>query len=291
MRIAGVDVGKVKTVEAAGGRRDAAVVTMEINKHGLPIHKDATAKIRPRIFLEGNFFVDLKPGTPARAELDDGDTIKITSTATPVQLDEVLTALQSDTREDLGRPRRARHALNSKPTPAEDADADPSARGRPRQSFNDAYDDIPAAERSTAIVNEAFLGTEPGKDLVAADRRARRKATGALGRNEEQLKDLVTDFNRTTARVRRPSGQPAAPRSASWGRRSRRANGALASSTRRSRRRARSRARSCPACARRRRRSTPGFPWIAPDAQAASPRPSCAGSPRSCRRPRATSRA
>ena len=32
---------------------------MEIDDKGLPIHKDATLKIRPRIFLEGNFFVDL----------------------------------------------------------------------------------------------------------------------------------------------------------------------------------------------------------------------------------------
>ena len=34
-------------------------------KKGLPIHKDATFKIRPRIFLEGNFFVDVTPGTPS----------------------------------------------------------------------------------------------------------------------------------------------------------------------------------------------------------------------------------
>ena len=42
---------------------------------GLPIHKDATLKIRPRIFLEGNFFVDLQPGTPSAPTIDDGDTI------------------------------------------------------------------------------------------------------------------------------------------------------------------------------------------------------------------------
>ena len=33
--------------------------------------------------------------------LEDGDTIRVTQTSTPVQLDEVLTALQTDTREDL----------------------------------------------------------------------------------------------------------------------------------------------------------------------------------------------
>ena len=37
-------------------------VTMEMKESGLPIHKDATLKIRSRIFLEGNFFVDLTPG-------------------------------------------------------------------------------------------------------------------------------------------------------------------------------------------------------------------------------------
>ena len=60
---------------------DQALVTMEINEDGLPIHEDATAKIRPRIFLEGNFFVDLTPGSPASPELGDGDTIKVTRTA------------------------------------------------------------------------------------------------------------------------------------------------------------------------------------------------------------------
>jgi phospholipid/cholesterol/gamma-HCH transport system substrate-binding protein len=117
-----------------------------------------------------------------------------------VQLDEVLTALQSDTRQDLkdvlsglGK------ALNEKPTAAQDADAAPSARGETAaESFNDAYVDIPAAERSTAQVFEAFLGQEPGEDLSRLiDGTAR--TTGALIRNEEQLKDLITNFNRTTA--------------------------------------------------------------------------------------------
>src|SRR5919198_1053962 len=102
VRIAGVNVGKVKKIERQDGT-DAAVVTMEIDKKGLPIHKDAEAKIRPRIFLEGNFFVDLKPGTPEAPTLSSGDTIPVTQTATPVQLDQVLTALQSDTRRSLQR--------------------------------------------------------------------------------------------------------------------------------------------------------------------------------------------
>jgi phospholipid/cholesterol/gamma-HCH transport system substrate-binding protein len=100
VRIAGVNVGKVKSVEPKEGT-DQALVTMEFKKSALPIHEDATAKIRPRIFLEGNFFVDLHPGSPSSPKLESGDTIKVTRTSTPVQLDQLLTALQGDTRQYL----------------------------------------------------------------------------------------------------------------------------------------------------------------------------------------------
>jgi virulence factor Mce-like protein len=199
VRIAGVQVGKVKSVEAEPGT-DAAVVLLQIKKSGLPLHTDATAKIRPRIFLEGNFFVDLKPGSPSAPTLKDGGTLKVTQTATPVQLDEVLTALQSDSRQDLKDLLDGLAvALNSKPTAAENRDADPLARGQTAaQSFNDAFDDIPAAERSTAQVVEAFLGSEPGKDLSRLiDGTAR--TTGALIRNEGALQGLITNFNTTMA--------------------------------------------------------------------------------------------
>ncbi len=92
-----------------------------------------------------------------------------------MQLDEVLTSLQSDTRQDLKvRAQRLHEALNSKPTAAQDRDSDPWRAGETAaQSFNDAYDDIPAAEKSTAQVFEALLGTEPERDVAAPDRRHR----------------------------------------------------------------------------------------------------------------------
>jgi virulence factor Mce-like protein len=199
VRIAGVEVGKVKKVEAQDGT-DNAVVTMSIDDSGLPLHEDATAKIRPRIFLEGNFFVDLKPGTPGSPELDDGGTIKVTQTSTPVQLDQVLTALQSDTRQDLRDVLEGLGtALNSKPSAADDRDADPSARGQTAtESFNDAYDDIGPAERAQSQVNEAFLGLEPEEDLARLIEGAGKTAAG-LVRNETQLRELVSNFNTTMA--------------------------------------------------------------------------------------------
>ena len=207
VRIAGVDVGKVQEVKAHEENPDAAVVVLQIDEDGLPLHEDATAKIRPRIFLEGNFFVDLESGSPSAPELEDGGTIAVTQTASAVQLDEVLTSLQSDTRQDLKDVLHALAvALNSEPTAAEDRDADPSARGETAaESFNDAYDDIPEAERSTAQVLEAFLGTEPGRDLSRLiDGTAR--TTGALIRNENALRGLITNFNTTMAAFASESG-------------------------------------------------------------------------------------
>jgi phospholipid/cholesterol/gamma-HCH transport system substrate-binding protein len=199
VRIAGVEVGKVKKIEPLQGT-NAAVLVMEIKKSALPIHADATAKIRPRIFLEGNFFVDLKPGTPGSPEIPSGGTMKISQTATPVQLDEVLTSLQSDSREDLKALLDGLNtAFNSQPTAADDAAADPSARGQTAsQSFNDALDDIPAGERSTAIVLQALLGTEPNRD-VARLIRGTAATANELDRYEGSLKDLITNFNDTMA--------------------------------------------------------------------------------------------
>src|SRR5687767_13588118 len=60
VRIAGVEVGKVKSIEPHGDNK--AKIRMEINDEGLPIKENAQIKVRQRIFLEGNYFVDLQPG-------------------------------------------------------------------------------------------------------------------------------------------------------------------------------------------------------------------------------------
>src|SRR5215211_6813724 len=118
VRIAGVDVGKVSGVEPVGGDSPAVVVTMKLKDDALPIHKDATVKVRPRIFFEGNNFFDIRPGTPSSPELESGDTIPASQTSAPVQLDQVLGTLQTNTRENL-RKLLAGYggALNGEPQP------------------------------------------------------------------------------------------------------------------------------------------------------------------------------
>ncbi len=198
VRIAGVNVGKVAKVEPAGDDSTMSVVTLKIEKKGLPIHDDAELKVRPRIFFGGNYFVDVRPGTPGGDELDSGDTIPATQTSAPVGLDEVLSGLRSDTRKDLQKLLDGYgEAISGQPKPGEDDDQDPETKGEiAAKSLNDSLEDAPEALRTTAIVNQALLGTERRdvSKLIAGGQ----KVAAALASRETQLKDLISNFNTTT---------------------------------------------------------------------------------------------
>jgi phospholipid/cholesterol/gamma-HCH transport system substrate-binding protein len=180
VRIAGVEVGKVMSVQPLHQGGEGALVTMRINKNGRPVHSDATAKIRPRIFLEGNFFVDLTAGSPSAPEMHDGDTIPVNQTATPVQLDQVLTSLQSDTRADL------KTLLKEYATALD---------GKGALGYNRSIQYWKPAYKNSAIVSAATLGTQE-HDLSGYVKNAGATAA-ALDRNGNTLKSLVTDFRVT----------------------------------------------------------------------------------------------
>jgi ABC-type transporter Mla subunit MlaD len=194
VRIAGVNVGEVVGVRSVG---DAAEVTFTVDDAGRPLHDDAQVEIRPRIFLEGNFFLDVKAGSPSAPELPDGGTIPITRTSTAVQLDQILTSLQAPDRENLQKLLAGYGtALNHVPTAAEDRTQDPDVQGETAaESINDSFRYGATAARDTAIVNEALQGTTPHdlSNLIAAQA----KLFGSLADHEEQLKGLVTNFNTT----------------------------------------------------------------------------------------------
>jgi ABC-type transporter Mla subunit MlaD len=195
VRIAGVNVGEVKGVRSVG---DAAEVTFTVDEEGRPVREDAQVEIRPRIFLEGNFFLDLKSGSPSAPELDDDATIPITQTSTAVQLDQVLTTLQAPDRENLSKLLQGYGtALNSKPTAAEDSGQDPDIQGETAaEAISDSFQYGPDASRGSAIVNRALLGTEPENDLsglIASNA----DVFNALIGHEAQLQGFITNLNTT----------------------------------------------------------------------------------------------
>jgi ABC-type transporter Mla subunit MlaD len=195
VRIAGVDVGKVIS---AGRDGDNTKVTFTVEGKGRPIHDDAFAEIRPRIFLEGNFFIELDPGSPSAPELDSDATIPVSHTSTAVQLDQILTALQSPVRADLSSLLESfGTALTHKPTAAEDATQLPEVKGKSgAEGLNGALKYGGDAGRYSAQVTNALLGTSPGdlSRLVAGAGRA----FGALARREADLQGLIVNFNTFT---------------------------------------------------------------------------------------------
>ncbi len=97
IRVAGVEVGDVEQVELVDG---VAVVSFGIDRDYLPIYNDAAILLRPQTALKDMFF-EMDPGTPAAGEIEDGGTVALENTAPDVNLDEILSALDSDTQAYL----------------------------------------------------------------------------------------------------------------------------------------------------------------------------------------------
>jgi ABC-type transporter Mla subunit MlaD len=192
VRIAGVDVGKVISTSRDG---DNTTVAFTVDDSGRPIHDDAFAAIRPRIFLEGNFFVELDPGSPSAPELDSGGTIPVSHTSTAVQIDEVLSALQSPVRADLGRLLEGYgKALTNEPTAAEDETQLPEVKGRTgAEALNDAFKYGGEAGRYSAQVADALLGTQQ-RDLAKLVSSSG-QAFGALASRQRDLQGLIENFD------------------------------------------------------------------------------------------------
>ncbi|MCW3039371.1 MAG: hypothetical protein JWM31_1276 [Solirubrobacterales bacterium] len=99
VNVAGVPVGEISKVDLVDGR---AVVTMKIRKKFTPIYKDATILVRPKTGLN-DMILELSPGLKSSGELPEGGkaAIPVSQTLENVNLDEVLAALDGDTRQYL----------------------------------------------------------------------------------------------------------------------------------------------------------------------------------------------
>jgi phospholipid/cholesterol/gamma-HCH transport system substrate-binding protein len=185
VRIAGVNVGKVESVRAIGGPyghgQQAAAVTMEVDSQGLPIYRNATFDIRPRIFLEGNFFVDLHPGTPQSSAVDSGYTFPIQAGTEPVQLDQLLSSLQLNTRRSL-------QTLIQQYGEAVKI-------GGPSYNASIQYW-LPAYKYSSVVAHD-FQGEEPSDIPNFISKGA--DVSAALNRYPAALRNLISDLDTTAA--------------------------------------------------------------------------------------------
>jgi phospholipid/cholesterol/gamma-HCH transport system substrate-binding protein len=98
VRVAGVQVGEISKVELKNGR---AYVTMDLEKkYDHLVHEDAFALLRPKTGLK-DMFIELEPGTGRSPVLHEHGIVSVRNTAPDVDPDEVLSALDGDTRDYL----------------------------------------------------------------------------------------------------------------------------------------------------------------------------------------------
>jgi phospholipid/cholesterol/gamma-HCH transport system substrate-binding protein len=117
--VAGVQVGQIGGVTLKNGQ---AVVTMNIYTKYKPIYKNATVLLRPRTPLK-DMYLSLDPGTKSAGAVPSGGMLGTASTQPTIDTDQILGALDGDTRNYLllllaGGSQAFRDAGNAGPTPS-----------------------------------------------------------------------------------------------------------------------------------------------------------------------------
>jgi phospholipid/cholesterol/gamma-HCH transport system substrate-binding protein len=95
--IAGVPVGELGEVNLRNG---VAVVQLKIRRKYAPIYKDARLLLRPKTGLK-DMIVEMDPGNKPAGAVPANGTIPVENTAPDVNLDELLSSLDTDTRNYL----------------------------------------------------------------------------------------------------------------------------------------------------------------------------------------------
>jgi phospholipid/cholesterol/gamma-HCH transport system substrate-binding protein len=95
--MSGLHVGKVESLTPMAG---ATEVRMLLHRDFTPVFKDARAVIRQKNLL-GEAYIEVNRGTASQGGIADGGTIDEQHTLTPVEVDQVLNALDPQVRDQL----------------------------------------------------------------------------------------------------------------------------------------------------------------------------------------------
>ncbi len=180
IRIAGVSIGKVTTVEPRGLKTEA---TLSIKEEYAPLPKNTRAILRQKTLL-GETFVQLTPGSSKAPKLMDGTTLPESQIGATQPLDRILGALDKPTRENLVE------LLTNTGTVLDE-------RG---QDFNDTLGNIAVGTRQLAATVEILDG--------------QRRALGGAIRNTGQVFQTIGDQQAAVAELVR-SGNAALSATAS----------------------------------------------------------------------------
>jgi len=97
VRVAGVEVGKVSSVERRTGGGNATIATIQLDPEYAPIASDARMILRQKAIL-GETYVDLTLGSRDAPRLEEGGTLSSARVEDTVELDEILDTYDPYTR-------------------------------------------------------------------------------------------------------------------------------------------------------------------------------------------------
>ena len=214
VNVAGVKVGEVGEVSLEDGR---AVVNMQIKDEYRPIYRDATILLRPKTGLK-DMILALDPGTRAAGEIEEGGRVRVANTLSDVNPDEVLSALDGDTRayvrillndgatalrEDGGRrrqgaPQDLRETLKRFEPTARDGRRLTRALAKRRRNIERVFHSFQQLstelatkdEQLAALVDSANANFEAFAQEEASLREALRLFPGALSQTATTLRDV-----------------------------------------------------------------------------------------------------
>jgi phospholipid/cholesterol/gamma-HCH transport system substrate-binding protein len=178
VRVAGVNIGKVRAKDIDPRRRNRTIATIEVDPSYAPIARDARAMLRQKTLL-GETYVEISPGRRDRAgAVPDKGFLADGQVRPSVQLDEIFEALDPQTRLAFSAWQR---------------DMAAAIRGHGRD-LNDALGTLPAfADDGTDLLRVLDGQQEAVQRLI----RNTGVVFGALTEDERKLHDLVVNAGRT----------------------------------------------------------------------------------------------
>jgi phospholipid/cholesterol/gamma-HCH transport system substrate-binding protein len=180
VRISGVPVGKVKTIEL--DRSGRSVATIELQRRYAPLPADARAILRQKTLL-GETYIELTPGNRGTGTVREGGSLPVGNVSPTVELDEIFRTLNARTRREFQLWMQ---------TLAQGT----AGRG---QDINDAFGNLaPFTEDATDILRVLNSQQAVVQRLVSNTG----EVFGALSERNGQLADLIRNSNtvfRTTA--------------------------------------------------------------------------------------------
>jgi phospholipid/cholesterol/gamma-HCH transport system substrate-binding protein len=174
VRISGVPVGKVVSIEMGPNNTTEAV--LEMRSRYAPVAKNARAMLRQKSLL-GETYVDLTTGNRAKGTVPDNGLLADTAVAPTVELDEIFRTFDDDTQEAFQTWMQSQAAAGIGRGP------DINATFGNLPEFVETSDDIMAQlNAQSRAVSETVKGTG---DLF-----------GAISERDGQLSRLITESNR-----------------------------------------------------------------------------------------------